>query len=83
VDWDLTYNYRDQQKDATIAAYADSDPAGGGSNYNGHKVVVGVGLMKNARLAATYYRNVKDPNNTNSQHKLNYDRIQADVEVKF
>jgi hypothetical protein len=83
MDWDLTYNYRVQQKDATIAAYADSDPAGGGTNHNGHKFVLGFNVLPNTRLGLTYFRNIKDPENSNSERQYDYDRIQADIEVKF
>jgi hypothetical protein len=82
-DWDFAYNYRDQQKDATIGAFADSDPGGGGTNYNGHKASIGVAVLPGTRLAATYFKNVKDPENLNSKKQLDYDRVQADLEVKF
>jgi hypothetical protein len=83
LDWDFLYNYRVQQKDATVAAFADSDPAGGGTNFNGHKFSVGVTVLPGTRLAATYFRNVKDPDHKNSERHLGYERAQADLEVKF
>ncbi|RPH96165.1 hypothetical protein EHM69_02120 [candidate division KSB1 bacterium] len=83
TDWEVAYNYRDQQKDALIGAFTDSDPAGGGTNYNGHKLSAGAPVMKNVKLALTYYRNVKDPYHKDEERKLGYDRIAADVEVKF
>ncbi len=83
VDWDLTYDYRVLQKDAVIGAYTFSDPAGGGTNFNGHKATLGFGVLPNTRLAVTYFRDVKDPDNKSSVMHLNYDRVQADVEVKF
>jgi hypothetical protein len=83
IDWDFAYNYREQQKDATLAAYADSDPAGGGTNYNGHKFVLGFNVMANTRLGLTYFKNIRDPENSNSERQYDYDRIQADLEVKF
>ncbi|HEY3293966.1 MAG TPA: putative porin [bacterium] len=83
IDWDFSYDYRVLQKDATIGAFSFSDPAGGGTNFNGHKISLGFNTMANTRLAATYFRNVKDPDNTGSARHLNYDRIQADLEVKF
>ena len=83
IDWDLSYNYRVQQKDATMAAYADSDPAGGGTNYNGHKIAFGFHALTNTRLGLTYFRNIKDPESKDAEKKFNYDRIQADLEVRF
>lgn len=83
VDWDLAYNYRVQQKDATLAAFAESDPGGGGTNYQGHKVALGVGVLHNTRLVATYMHDTKDPENSNTNKRLGYDRFQADLEVKF
>jgi hypothetical protein len=83
VDWDLTYDYRTLQKDAVIGAYSFSDPADGGTNYNGHRVTLGFAVMPNTRLGVTYLRDTKDPDNSNSQRHLGYDRIQADCEVKF
>jgi hypothetical protein len=82
-DWDVLYNYRVLQKDAVLGAYADSDPAGGGTNYNGHRFSVGAGLMPGVRLAGSYYVNTKDPDNKDSQRKLAYNRVQCDLEVKF
>jgi hypothetical protein len=83
VDWDFLYNYRVLQKDAVLGAYADSDPAGGGTNYTGHGLSLGVTLMPAVRLAGTYFINTKDPDNKDEQRKLAYDRLQVDLEVKF
>lgn len=83
VDWDFLYNYRVLQKDAVLGAYADSDPAGGGTNYNGHRLSLGTGLMPGTRLAGTYFINTKDPDNKDAQRRLAYDRVQVDLEVKF
>jgi len=82
-DWDLSYNYRASQKDATISAYTDSDPAGGGTNYTGHKVMLGFNVLPGSRLALTYFKDIKDADNKVSTKRLDYDRIQADIEVKF
>ena len=83
VDWDFLYNYRVLQKDAVLGAYADSDPAGGGTNYNGHRLSLGTGLMPGTRLAGTYFINTKDPDNKDAQRRLAHDRVQVDLEVKF
>jgi hypothetical protein len=83
LDWDFLYHYRVLQKDALLGAYADSDPAGGGTNYNGHRLSLGVNVMPATRLAGTYFINTKDPDNEDSQRRLAYDRVQLDLEVKF
>jgi hypothetical protein len=83
VDWDFLYNYRVLQKDAVLGAYTDSEPASGGTDYNGHRLSLGAGLLAGTRLAATYFINTKDPDNTDSQRGLAYDRVQVDLEVKF
>jgi hypothetical protein len=83
LDWDVLYNYRVLQKDAVLGAWTDSDPAGGGTNCNGHRFSVGVGVMPAMRLVGTYYANTKDPDNKDSQRKLAYERAQLDLEVKF
>jgi hypothetical protein len=83
LDWDFAYNYRVQQKDATLAAYADSDPAGGGTNYKGHKVMLGCNVLPGTRLGITYFRDIMDPENKNTEKRFAYDRVQGDLEVKF
>ena len=83
IDWDFAYNYRVQQKDATIAAYTDSDAGGGGTNHNGHKFVLGFNVLPSTRLGLTYFKNIKDPDNKNKEKRFGYDRYQADLEVKF
>jgi hypothetical protein len=83
LDWDLGYNYRVQQRDAVVGAFTDSDPVGGGTNFNGHKLALGFTVLPSTRLAFTYFKNVKDPDNKNSNKHYDYDRIQGDLEVKF
>lgn len=83
IDWDLTYNYRVLQKDAVVGAYAESDPAGGGTNYNGHKVSAGFTVMPSTRIVGSYLMNIKDPDNKDSNRKLDYDRLQIDLEIKI
>jgi hypothetical protein len=83
LDWDFAYNYRVVQKDALLGAYTDSDPAGGGTNFNGHKLALGFNVMTGTRLGFAYFKNIKDSDNKNSSKHFNYDRVQADFEVKF
>jgi len=79
VNWDFGYNYRVQERDAVIGAYTDSDFAGGGTNADGHKVWAGVTPVKNTRLGVTWFVNQQDPDGSD----LHYERLMADVEVKF
>jgi hypothetical protein len=83
IDWDFLYDYRVVQKDAVLGAFTFSDPAGGGTNYNGHRVTLGFTVLPNTRIAGTYMRDTRDPENSNSQKHLGYDRFQGDLEVKF
>jgi hypothetical protein len=83
IDWDMGYNIRYLQKDATIAAYTDSDPIGGGTNFAGHKFTLGFNVLPGARLAFAYIKDIRDVDNKLSERRLDYDRVQADIEVKF
>ena len=79
LDWELAYNYRVLQADATIGAFADSDPAGGGTNYKGHKISASATVLHGTRLGICYIRDTKDPDHA----KLNYNRLLVDIEAKF
>jgi hypothetical protein len=83
MNWDFSYDYRVVEKDAVIGAFNFSDPAGGGTNFSGHKATLGLGVMPNTRLSLTYFRDTIDPDNPSSSHQFKYDRIQADCEVSF
>ena len=50
--WQLAYNYRRLEADATVAAMVDSTIGGGGTNIRGHKFSAGYQVAKNIKLAA-------------------------------
>ena len=78
-EWDLGYNYRVLESDAVIGAFADSDFGGGGTNAEGHKLWAGVSPVLNTRLGVTWFVNQRDPDGSD----LHYERLMADLEVKF
>jgi hypothetical protein len=79
LDWDLSYNYRDLEADATLGANTDPLPGAGGTNINGHKITLYATIMAGTRVGFTYFRNLKDPDYA----KLNYNRLMIDIETKF
>ena len=79
TDWDFSYSYRVLEKDAVIGAFTDSDFAGGGTNSEGHRFAAGISPLANARLGVTWFVNQRDPDGADTH----YERLMADVEVKF
>ncbi|RMF91960.1 MAG: hypothetical protein D6734_13355 [Candidatus Schekmanbacteria bacterium] len=78
-DFEISYNYRELEKDAVPAITTDSDFHGGGTNAKGHKISVKYSLMKNTIIGFTLF-------NTRSQEKkdnLKINWLQADLIVKF
>ncbi|MBU1983168.1 putative porin, partial [bacterium] len=79
LDWELGWNYRDLQADATIGAFTDSDHAGGGTNFCGHGFSLALTPMPNTRLGGNLMLDTKDPDGG----KLAYRRLQIDLAVSF
>ena len=77
--WALDYNYRDLEADATVAAFADSDSGGGGTDHKGHRVKAKYQMAKNWQLALTYFNNTLDPDGSGRD----YNRTQLDLVAKF
>ncbi len=79
--WELSYDYRDLEKDAVVGAFNDSDFIGGGTNGRGHRFGVTYQLAKNTQAGLSYFMNEK----ADSTGKIddNYNRLQADIMVKF
>lgn len=73
------YNYRSLEKNAVVGAFTDSDFIGGGTNGEGHKLSVGVGLAKNVQLGGTLFLNAKDPDGKDTD----YTRWMLDLAAKF
>ena len=55
--WSVRYEYRDVGRDAVVGAFSDSDFGGGGTNSKGHVLGADFMLLKNTRLAVTYFIN--------------------------
>lgn len=90
--WSLRYEYRYVGRDAVVGAFTDSDFGGGGTNSKGHILGADFMVLKNTRLAVTYFIN----DNMGSDllrlvpvfgGKENVDgpyrRLQVDVNFKF
>ncbi len=79
--WEISYDYRDIEKDAVVGAFNDSDFVGGGTNGKGHRFGLTYQLAKNTQAGITYFLDKK----ANSSGKIDdsYNRLQVDVMVKF
>jgi hypothetical protein len=77
--WQFDYDYRDVQADAVVGQFNDSDFAGGGTGGRGHRFGFNYVLSKNVVPGLTYYLNQYEGRNNNAD----YNRLQADVVVKF
>ncbi len=77
--WEVGYNYRDLEKNAVLGAIVEDDAGGGGTNYKGHKITAGVGLMKNLQFNVWYAFDQKDPDGKNTD----YNRLFLDLLAKF
>ncbi len=62
-----------------MGAFNDSDTRGGGTNVNGHKFSPFFTVAKNTRLGGNFLMDVIDPDGA----KLDYNRLQFDLETKF
>ena len=81
--WQFAYMYRELEKDAWLDILPDSDFAGGKTGYNGHEVIVQVGLKKNVVFGLDYYMAERIKNNLGSKDNKTGDVLQADLMMKF
>ncbi len=77
--WQFEWDYRDIELDAVVGQFNDSDFIGGGTGGQGHRFAFGYMLAKNVASTLTYYRDKFDGRNDD----VDYDRLQADITVKF
>jgi len=77
--WQFDYDYRDIQADAVVGQFNDSDFVGGGTGGRGHRFGFSYVLTKNVVPALNYYLASYEGRNDNAD----YNRLQADVVVKF
>ena len=75
--WELSYDYRELQKDAVVGTFCDSDFIGGGTNGKGSRFGAKYQVAKNVQAGLTYFLNERQ-NEDND-----YRRLQADVVLKF
>jgi len=75
--WELSYDYRDLEKDAVVGIFSDSDFIGGGTNGKGHRIGATYQLAKNVQTGVSYFMDEKG----DDEH--DYDRLQADMIFKF
>jgi hypothetical protein len=76
---DYDYDYRDLQADAVVGQFNDSDFVGGGTGGKGHRFNLVYQLAKNVQASLTTYLSTI----TRTATDVDYNRLQADVVVKF
>jgi len=77
--WEVSYNYRDVEKDAVVGGLCDSDFIGGGTDGKGHVFGFKYQLAKNVQAAINYFLNHKNESTTSDEYKM----LQADLIFKF
>jgi hypothetical protein len=77
--WQFEYDYRDLELDAVVGQFSNSDFIGGGTGGKGHRFALAYVLAKNVALALTYLDNEFD----GRRDDVDYDRLQADIALKF
>lgn len=90
--WAFRYEYRNVERDAVIGAFTDSDFGGGGTNSRGHILGAEYMLLKNTRLAVSYFINDNMGSDAlrllpvfGSRENIDgpYRRLQVDLNFKF
>ena len=77
--WEVSYNYRDVEKDAVVGGLCDSDFIGGGTDGKGHVLGFKYQLAKNVQAGFHYFLNEKNSSSTGDDFRL----LQADLIFKF
>ncbi len=77
--WEVSYDYRDVELDAVVGQFNDSDFIGGGTGGKGHRFGFAYALAKNTTAALTYFLNEYEGRKSDED----YDRLQADIKLKF
>jgi hypothetical protein len=76
--FEFGYSYRELEADAVLGIFADSDAWGGGTDGDSHKLCAGYQVAENVSAHLTYFISTQGLDNGDD-----YDRLQADVIVKF
>ena len=79
-DWQISYNYRELEKDAVFDGLTDSDFIGGGTDGKGHEIGLKYKVSENVDAGLTYFLNNR---NTGSADSEDFDLLQADLKLKF
>ncbi len=77
--WQLSYSYRELEKDAVVGAFVDSDFGGGGTDSKGHEFGGGIQLARNTALQLSYFLNKLGLQGDG----VDYSRLMIDVQFKF
>ncbi len=77
--WEISYNYRNVEKDAVVGGLCDSDFIGGGTDGKGHVLGFKYQLAKNVQFGLNYFMNEKNASSTKDDYRL----LQADIVFKF
>ena len=77
--WEVSYNYRDVEKDAVVGGLCDSDFIGGGTDGTGHVLGFKYQLAKNVQAGLHYFMNEKNSSSTKDDYRM----LQADLIFKF
>jgi hypothetical protein len=75
--WEVSYNWRHLEKDATLGALTDSDSWGGGTNGEGSKISAKYAITKNFQLGAAYFYDQKGLDNGKDYHRVQVDLVAA------
>ncbi|MCK4606510.1 MAG: putative porin [candidate division Zixibacteria bacterium] len=78
--WQFQYLYKQVEQDAVIGVLTDSDFIGGGTDGKGHEIGGAVQLATNTSLQFTYFINKIG---INAASPVDFNRLQADVQLKF
>jgi hypothetical protein len=77
--WEVSYNYRDVEKNAVVGGLNDSDFIGGGTDGIGHVFGFKYQLAENVQASLHYFMNEKNASSTKDDYRL----LQADLIFKF
>jgi hypothetical protein len=77
--WQFGYNYRDLERDAVLAAWADSDFGGGGTGVKGHTFLLRYQVAKSVQAAFDYFHSTV----WRSGPDLDFRRVHGGLVFKF
>ncbi|HOP06432.1 MAG TPA: putative porin [candidate division Zixibacteria bacterium] len=78
--WEARYIYRNVEKDAVVATFADSDFRGGGTDAKGHEFGGGIMLANNTTFNVSYFINQTE---IAEGADSDFNRLQVDLQLKF